>query len=113
MIERSNGRGLKSGMAEETRRRRRKSSLIKAEEQKTLVPAEESRTKIETEEVTNQATRKGILVMRKDLDEIRAELGEERHSGLLESNYWDETHSWGSDEEEASDEYWHFVGRYE
>ncbi len=25
----------------------------------------------------------------------------------------DETHSWGADDEEASDEYWHFVGRYE
>ncbi|WP_222427362.1 hypothetical protein, partial [Hyella patelloides] len=27
--------------------------------------------------------------------------------------HWDETHSWGSDDDEASDDYWHFLGRYE
>ncbi len=100
-------------MAEKTRRRRRKTSLIKPEEQKSSLPAEESTTKIETEEITSQVTRKGILVMRQGIDEIRAELVEEERSDLLESDYWDETHSWGSDDEVASDEYWHFVGRYE
>ena len=51
--------------------------------------------------------------MRKDIDQIKAELLEERSSGLIESEYWDETHSWGMDDEEASEEYWHFLGRYE
>ena len=100
-------------MIENRRRRRRIHSLIKPEEQKPSLPAEESRSKIETEEVPSQVTRKGILVMRKEIDEIRGELVEEERSDLLESDYWDETHSWGADEEEASDEYWHFVGRYE
>ena len=102
-------------MAEKTRRRRKRKtdSLIKPEEQKSSLPAEESINKTETEEITNQVTRKGILVMRQGIDEIRAELVEEERSDLLESDYWDETHSWGADDEEASDEYWHFVGRYE
>ncbi len=63
--------------------------------------------------IKERAEKKSQLVMRKDLDEIKAELVEERSSGLVESGYWDETHSWGSDEEEASSEYWHFLGRYE
>lgn len=50
---------------------------------------------------------------KRGIDEIYSEFGEERRSGLLESDYWDETHSWGSDDEVESDEYWHFVGRYE
>ena len=101
-------------MIDNTRRRKRKTdSLIKPEEQKSSLPAEESISKTETEEITSQVTRKGILVMRQGIDEIRAELVEEERSDLLESDYWDETHSWGADDEEASDEYWHFVGRYE
>ena len=97
----------------ESRRRRGVSSSLEPEEPKASVPAEESRNKTEREEVTNQVKSKGILVMRRDLDEISSELREERNSALLESNYWDETHSWGSDDEEESDEYWHFLGRYE
>ncbi len=75
-------------MIENRRRRRRIHSLIKPEEQKPSLPAEESRSKIETEEVPSQVTRKGILVMRKDIDEIRGELVEEERSDLLESDYW-------------------------
>ncbi len=95
-------------MAEETRRRRRKTSLIKSEEQKSVSPAEESitTTEIERDETDPFTTRQGI-------NEIRSELMEERNSSLIESGYWDETHSWGADDDEASDEYWHFVGRYE
>ena len=98
---------------DERRRRRRISSSLEPEEPKPSVPVEESISKTETEEITNQSLRKSILVMRQGIDEIRAELGEERSSALLESDYWDETHSWGADDEGASDEYWHFVGRYE
>ena len=54
-----------------------------------MLPVEESITKTEREEVTNQATIKGILVTIQGIDEIRAELGEERQSALLESDYWD------------------------
>ena len=97
---------------DERRRSRRVSSSLEPEEPKPSL-TEESISKTETEEITSQVTRKGILVMRQGIDEIRAELGEERNSALLESDYWDETHSWGADDEEASDEYWHFVGRYE
>ena len=89
--------------------------VIKAEEQKPSGAAEESLTspEIGSEEEKTRQVRKDMVVMRRDLDEISSELGEERNSALVESNYWDETHSWGSDEEEASDEYWHFLGRYE
>ncbi len=100
---------------ESRRRRKRISAGSEPEEQKQRIPAEESLTsrELESEEEITRPVRKGIVVMRRDLDEISSELGEERNSALVESNYWDETHSWGSDEEEGSDEYWHFLGRYE
>ena len=101
------------GRTNESRRRSRRITSAESEEPKASVPAEESLNKTEREEVTHQVTSKGILVMRRDLDEISSELREERNSALLESDYWDETHSWGSDDEEESDEYWHFLGRYE
>ena len=41
-----------------------------------------------TEEKSQGVEKKGILVMRQGIDEIRAELGEERQSALLESDYW-------------------------
>ena len=41
------------------------------------------------------------------------QLDEEKHSALVESDYWDETHCWGADHETESDDYWHFVGRFE
>ena len=100
---------------ESRRRRKRISAWSEPEEPSLRVPVEESLTgrEIESEEEITRPVTEGIVVMRRDLDEIRAELREERNSALVESNYWDETHSWGSDEEEASDEYWHFLGRYE
>ena len=55
----------------------------------------------------------GTFTTAKGINEIRAELTDDRRSALLESNYWDETHNWGSDSEAESDDYWHFVGRYE
>ena len=70
-------------------------------------------TEEEKSEVSEQGKKKRQLVMTSEIDQIRAELVEERGSALLESDYWDETHSWGSDDEEESDEYWHFLGRYE
>ena len=47
------------------------------------------------------------------IDQIRSEIHEEFRSHLVESHYWDETHSWGADNEVESDDYWHFVGRFE
>ena len=67
----------------------------------------------EKSEVTVQREGSRQFVMTSEVDQIRAELVEERSSTLWESDYWDETHSWGSDDEEESDEYWHFLGRYE
>lgn len=70
-------------------------------------------TEEEKSEVSEQGKKKRQLVMTSEVDQIRAELVEEKGSELLESDYWDESHSWGSDDEEESDEYWHFLGRYE
>jgi len=47
------------------------------------------------------------------INQISAELSDDRRSGLLEANYWDETHNWGCDDDYGSDDYWHFVGSYE
>lgn len=49
-----------------------------------------------------------------DINTIRAELLEDQyHSNLAESNYSDDTHDWGWDSQKLSDDYWHFLGRYE
>ena len=48
------------------------------------------------------------------VERIRSELIEDRyHDQLSESEYWDETHNWGAATESVSDDYWHFLGRYE
>ena len=47
------------------------------------------------------------------INQIRSELYEELRSPLVESEYWDETHSWNTNYETESDDYWHFVGRFE
>ena len=64
-----------------------------------------------TREQLKQAQRK--YQVRKTFNEINADITDDKRSALVESNYWDETHSWGSDSEAESDDYWHFVGRYE
>ena len=46
------------------------------------------------------------------IDQIRAELFEERFAPSVEPEYEDESHSWGDNETE-SEEYQHFLGRYE
>lgn len=46
------------------------------------------------------------------IDQIRAELFEERFAPSPEPEYEDETHSW-ADNETESEEYQHFLGRYE
>ena len=101
------------GRTNESRRRSRRitSAESEGETKPTLLPEEWSEEEIS--EVFEQRKGSRQLVMTSEVDQIKAELVEERSSALLESNYWDETHSWGSDDEEGSDEYWHFLGRYE
>ena len=94
------------------RRTRRTRSNSTEKETKPILPEEEW-TEEEISEVSVQREDSRQLVMTSEIDQIRAELVFERGSALLESDYWDESHSWGSDEEEESDEYWHFLGRYE
>ena len=111
-------------MSEERRRRRRIKRDGEGVPQKPILLPEEIQSSTANEEmeqelVTNLAIRTEVrekpdpFTSRDGINEIRSELMEERNSSLIESGYWDETHSWGSDDEEASDEYWHFVGRYE
>lgn len=100
-------------------RRRRKRSV--SGESKPILPEgnwgeEESDSYSQPERKPSVRVRKKeeeTFTTRKGMDEIRSEFVEESRSGLLESDYWDETHSWGLDDEVESDDYWHFVGRYE
>ncbi len=49
-----------------------------------------------------------------DSNSIRAEIKEDiYHSKLADSDFSDDTHDWGGDLHEVSDDYWHFLGRYE
>ena len=48
------------------------------------------------------------------IDRIRTELLEDNyHTKLVEPEYWDESHNWSDGDESVSDDYWHFLGRYE
>ena len=100
-------------MTDSSRRRRRRITSVGSGEETKPIWREEEWAEEEVSETHVQKEKKSHWVMRKDIDQIKAELLEERSSGLIESEYWDETHSWGMDEEEVSDEYWHFLGRYE
>ena len=72
---------------------------------------EEEEDNFMTREQLRQAQRK--YQIRKTFNEINADITDDKRSAVVESNYWDETHHWGSDSEIESDDYWHFVGRYE
>jgi len=49
-----------------------------------------------------------------DINAIRAEFLEDAyHSKLSESDYSDDTHDWGGDGQDISDDYWHFVGSFD
>ena len=91
------------------RTRRTRSNLTEGESSKLILLESE----LEVSDIPVTVEKKSYGVMIGEVDQIRAELVEERGSALWESDYWDETHSWGSDDEEESDEYWHFLGRYE
>ena len=116
---------VESRMSEERRRRRRRIKAVgeRVEQKPILLEERESEStandEIEQELAINLASKTEVreeqdpFTSRNGMNEIRSELMEERYSALVESGYWDETHSWGVDDEEASDEYWHFLGRYE
>ncbi len=93
--------------------RRRKRKRINSEEETKPILQEEEWSEEKMSEVTVGGEKKSHRIIIGEIDQIRSELMEERNSSLIESDYWDETHSWGSDDDEASDEYWHFLGRYE
>ena len=49
-----------------------------------------------------------------DINTIRADLLEDAyHSKFAESDFSDDTHDWGGDSQLISDDYWHFLGRFE
>ncbi len=89
---------------EEAQEEQPKPEIIKPE-------PEEAPDNFMTREQLNQAQRK--YQIRKTFNEINADITDDERSAVVESNYWDETHNWGSDLEIESDDYWHFVGRYE
>ena len=59
-----------------------------------------------SESIAQESTSKSAI------DQIRAELFEERFAPSPEPEYKDESHSW-ADNETESEEYQHFLGRYE
>lgn len=49
-----------------------------------------------------------------DINAIRAEFQEDTyHCKLAESDFSDDTHDWGGDLQDLSDDYWHFLGSFE
>ncbi len=109
----------------EIRRKRGQGIIRKETPQQPIVQTEKpeevtiSEKEIQEEESQDWISRaalrqdQGTFTTAKGINEISAELTDDRRSALVESNYWDETHNWGSDHELASEDYWHFVGRYE
>ena len=116
-------------MGEIIRRRSRSSkSLIttKADSESEVVKTENSplstRSNLsrETEETVKWTSRREIkkqeetYITAKGIDEISSELMEDRRSGVLEFNYWDARATTGVlTSLVVSDDYWHFLGRYE
>lgn len=102
-------------------RRRRTRSISSPGEQKPILTSPEQQEKntpnfhTESQEATKEADNPQLEdpSLTNSIDQIRSEIYEELRSTLVESDYWDETHSWGADNEVESDDYWHFVGRFE
>lgn len=46
-------------------------------------------------------------------NQIRDEIEAHHHAHLAGSDYWDDSHDWSDEGELVSDDYWHFLGRYE
>ncbi len=87
------------------------SILPTSEPQEKNIPNAHTESPEATKEAPNPQLENSSLT--NNIDQIRSELYEELRSTLVESDYWDETHSWGADNEVESDDYWHFVGRFE
>jgi len=61
-----------------------------------------------------QTTNSHLTVGTNDINAIRAEFREDTyHSKFSESDFTDDTHDWGGDSQNLSDDYWHFVGSFE
>ena len=75
-------------------------------------PTDQQQTTLESTSDTEFESVKPSPARKMQIDEIHAELTDESNFNPDEPEYWDETHSWSHDLSE-SDDYWHFVGRYE
>ena len=65
-------------------------------------------------QIRPQTSISSTTINEQSINSIRAELLEDiYHSDLAESNYTNDTHDWGNHGYSHSDEYWHFLGRYE
>ncbi len=95
------------------------SEVVTTEESQLSTSSDDQMETEATEETIKWASRteikkqKETSITAKGINEISSELMEDRRSGIVEFNYWDESHNWGSDNELVSDDYWHFLGRYE
>lgn len=107
-----------------SRIRRRKSvpSITQIDEQEALLPEELSQERMldlqqEQQEArkpspSNELREQGTGTIG-DINQIRVELREETSYPVVEPEYWDDTHNWQGEYGAESQEYWHFVGRYE
>ena len=65
-------------------------------------------------QIRPQTSISSTIINEQNINSIRAELLEDvYHSDFAESNYSNDTHDWGNHGYSHSDEYWHFLGRYE
>ena len=74
-------------------------------------------TELESKNIDSEQLSSSKFVPVKDynrLDSIRSELEEDSsYVDFTESDYSDDTHNWEDSSQSISDEYWHFLGRYE
>ena len=65
-------------------------------------------------QIRPQTSISSTTINEQSINSIRAELLEDiYHSDFAESNYSNDTHDWGNNDYSHSEEYWHFLGRYE
>ena len=85
---------------------------LNAEEGQSISTSTSSIESIEPEPTSANKIGEAKSILTLQIDQIRAELLEEEYLNPTESEYSNETHSWG-DKLPESDDYWHFVSRYE
>ncbi len=94
---------------------RKKTQFTNFSSSQPIETTEDSAEQVESEAVSSQTQASSNQSLGiNDINAIRAELREDTyHAQLSESDFSNDTHDWGGENQEISTDYWHYVGSYE